>query len=245
MDPPSWVPQRQQQRPPLSLAGPELAVNINAPSPSPSWSADTLRAQPRAPTTQNLTTQVLRRKGVPDADIAPAKGNPELMKQLIIQLYGSGSARGPANGEHAPYGSGTARGQFGYTGQRVHPESLELDDDRARRGAPGWGCLASDDRTGLSPGDIIPHRYDANNSVQANDPSGLFAGPRLGPGSGWPQGLGSPRQQAGITSDQSSYCRKMHDICIRQCEVSPGLASFGPFRACIRTCMHNAGCLDF
>jgi hypothetical protein len=40
IDLPSWVPQRQQQRLPLSLAGPGLAADINASSPSPSRSAD-------------------------------------------------------------------------------------------------------------------------------------------------------------------------------------------------------------
>jgi hypothetical protein len=92
-DLPSWVPQRQQQRPPLSLAGPDLAVDIPAGSPSRGWSADLRRAQPPAPTVENLTVRALRMKGVPDADIAAAMANPELMKRLIVQNYGSGSAQ--------------------------------------------------------------------------------------------------------------------------------------------------------
>jgi len=53
-------------------------------------------------------------------------------------------------------------------------------------------------------------------------------------------------QSAGITSDQSVYCRTMRNFCIRECEHTLyGTDAFGPHRACIRTCMHNAGCLDF
>jgi hypothetical protein len=40
---------------------------------------------------QNLTVQAFRRKGVPDAEIAAAIGNPERMKQLINQHFGAGS----------------------------------------------------------------------------------------------------------------------------------------------------------
>jgi hypothetical protein len=53
-------------------------------------------------------------------------------------------------------------------------------------------------------------------------------------------------QKVGITSDQSSYCKTMRNICIQECDHTLyGIDTFGPHRACIRTCMHNAGCLDF
>jgi hypothetical protein len=48
-------------------------------------------------TDQNLTVNALRNRGVPEADIAAAAGNPELMKQLINQNFGPGSARAPAS----------------------------------------------------------------------------------------------------------------------------------------------------
>jgi hypothetical protein len=53
-------------------------------------------------------------------------------------------------------------------------------------------------------------------------------------------------QEVGVTSDQSSYCRTMKRLCHSQC-VQLALApdGFGPYRACMRTCMHNAGCFDF
>jgi hypothetical protein len=43
-DLPSWVPQGQQQRPPLSLAGPGLTADVPVSSPSRGVSADSLRA---------------------------------------------------------------------------------------------------------------------------------------------------------------------------------------------------------
>jgi hypothetical protein len=53
-------------------------------------------------------------------------------------------------------------------------------------------------------------------------------------------------QKIGITSDQSIYCRTMRKLCHNQCfEMIFGRDAFGPYRACVRTCMHNAGCFDF
>jgi hypothetical protein len=60
---PSWMAHARQQRPPLSLAGPGLAADVDASSPSRAQSADPLRAQPPAPTAPNLTVQALRMKG--------------------------------------------------------------------------------------------------------------------------------------------------------------------------------------
>ncbi len=53
-------------------------------------------------------------------------------------------------------------------------------------------------------------------------------------------------QKAGITSDQSTYCKTMKNLCHRQCfDMIFGRDAFGPYRACVRACMHNAGCYDF
>jgi hypothetical protein len=98
---PSWLP--RSQRAPLSLAGPDLAANEPWPSASvapvvtvpqagqpadmPNWaqapSGNPFAGSPR-PAEQNLTVRALRMKGVPEADIAAAGGNPELMKQPRI-----------------------------------------------------------------------------------------------------------------------------------------------------------------
>jgi hypothetical protein len=90
---PSRVPP-QQQRLPLSFAGPVLTADTTAASPG--RSADFLRAQPPAPPAPNLTVRALRMKGVPEADISAAMGSPELMKQLVIQHYGPSSTWAPA-----------------------------------------------------------------------------------------------------------------------------------------------------
>jgi hypothetical protein len=137
-DLPSWVP-RQQQRLPLSFAGPILTPDINAspssppravfPLPGPadasadaglSWlrgdrSADPLRARPPAPPAPNLTVHALRMKGVPEADIAAAMGNPERIRQLIMQNYGPGSGGTPPWIRHAADGSGASSDPSGYT----------------------------------------------------------------------------------------------------------------------------------
>jgi hypothetical protein len=70
--------------------------------------------QPK-PVAQNLTVHALRMKGVTDADIAAAIGNPKLMQQIINQSYGRGSAGDPAKIEHVPYGTGASNGPYGYS----------------------------------------------------------------------------------------------------------------------------------
>lgn len=53
-------------------------------------------------------------------------------------------------------------------------------------------------------------------------------------------------RKVGITSDQSSYCKTMKNLCHNQCfGMVFGRDAFGPYRACVRACMHNAGCFDF
>lgn len=100
---------RQSPRLPLSFAGPDLAADppnwTQAPTASPiaafpesprtassaSSASYPPAAQPSASAAQNLTTESLRTKGVPDADVAAAIGNPELMRQLINWNFGPGS----------------------------------------------------------------------------------------------------------------------------------------------------------
>ena len=53
-------------------------------------------------------------------------------------------------------------------------------------------------------------------------------------------------QNAGITSDQSIYCKTMKKLCHNECvHLALRPDGFGPYRACMRTCLHNAGCFDF
>jgi hypothetical protein len=107
---PSWLPRSLPQRPPLSLAGPGDGASDVWPSapvaplvmvPQAGQSAG-LPSWAQAPTgnpfagfmapKENLTARALRMKGVPEADIAAAAAAPELMKQLITQHFGPGSA---------------------------------------------------------------------------------------------------------------------------------------------------------
>jgi hypothetical protein len=222
-DLPPWLPQ-PRQRPPLSFAGPDLTANVTASPPSQpgatfsrpgpadgsaatgsSWlpvdrPADPLPAQPPVPTAQNLTAQALRMKGAPEADIAAATGNPELIKRLIMQNFSPGSAGAPARTGSAPDGSSAGGSSFG-------------DSYAYVRSAPTLNV----DPRGTAISGPYPPKQNSNQS-----------------------------QQAGITSDKSSYCRTMRNICIRECEgILGGPDAFGPFRACMGTYMHNAGCFDF
>jgi hypothetical protein len=148
---PSRVPQ-QQQRLPLSFAGPDLTADITAASPSrpnsaflsprpnngpaatdPSWllgdrPADARRVQPPTQTAQNLTAQVLRMRGVPEASITAAIGNPELMKSLITQHYGPGFAGTPgllrAEANKSVQFDGSTR-FFAAAGPRSGPSGLQ------------------------------------------------------------------------------------------------------------------------
>jgi hypothetical protein len=191
-DLPLWLPP-QQPRLPLSFAGPDLTAGISASSPSRpppgptdpsastglSWlpgdrSADPPIAQPPTRAPQNVTAQALRMKGVPEADIAAAIGNPEVMRQLIIQHYVPGSARAPIRAGYEPYGGGASGGSLGDSRQRIDPDISGLDGARARRDAPAWDRFMSGDPTGLSAGDINLYRADANTPAPLNGPSGLF-----------------------------------------------------------------------
>jgi hypothetical protein len=100
------------------------------------------------PTAQNLTARALRMRGVPEADIAAAIGNPDLMKQLVYQNYGPGSAVAPTKIGLAPQGSSASSGPFGYSGQGVNPEANRSDGDRASRDALAWGQFTPSDPIG-------------------------------------------------------------------------------------------------
>jgi hypothetical protein len=148
-DLPLWLPP-QQPRLPLSFAGPDLTAGISASPPSrplrgpadPSASAglswlpgdrsdDPPLAQPPTPAPQNVTAQALRTKGVPEADIAAAIGNPEVMRQLIIQHFVPGSTGVAARTGYAPYGSSASGDPFRDSRQRVYPGTYRFDDARS------------------------------------------------------------------------------------------------------------------
>jgi hypothetical protein len=62
--------------------------------------------QPALPV-QNLTTHVLRMKGVPEADIAAAINDPGTMQGLLNQLYGRRSMIAPGDDSWGIYNRAT------------------------------------------------------------------------------------------------------------------------------------------
>jgi hypothetical protein len=177
---------RQQQRPPFGFAGlpsrPSTGFSLPRPEEAAAdtnvqWLPSEQRPQPPAQTEQNLTAQALRTKGVTEADINAAIGNPELINQLIIRHYGFGSADVPATTGYAPYNSSAGGVSRGDSGQRTDSESGGLDDPRARRGVPVWGRLASEDLVRRSAGNI-PYGVEAKNPDQPDSPSAFFLGPK-------------------------------------------------------------------
>jgi hypothetical protein len=86
----------------------------------------------------------------------------------------------------------------------------------------------------------------SNNPMQPGYVAALWNGTTPGADTAPPSTLDPKDRQAGIQSNESVYCRTMHGLCRQQCYgARVGFDTFGPFRACMRTCMHNAGCLDF
>jgi hypothetical protein len=82
--------------------------------------------------------------------------------------------------------------------------------------------------------------------VVSQDPPTRYAGTTSGPFNPTLNSDQSVIQQAGITSDKSVYCRTMRNLCHQQCfNLIFGRDAFGPYRGCVRACMHAAGCFDF
>jgi hypothetical protein len=122
-------------------------------------------------TDQNLTAHALRMKGVPDADIATAIGNPERMKQLIYQTFGAGSANAPATPDDLWSG-------------RTPAEPLVLapqqhgKGDRLPAGLPSWAFAPGGNPFATAPGSVrgVPARHFGDESGQdtsVNQPSDL------------------------------------------------------------------------
>ena len=175
-DLPSWAP-RQPPRAPLSFAGPDLTADIAASSSSQpragtslpqaqesatdfSWLpasrfVDPLRAQQPAPPAQNLTTQALRMRGAPEADIAAATGNPEMLRQLIMKNYGPSSALAPVRTGYKPPVSRASGGPFADT-----RETARLDDAARLDSLPIWRGLNPADR--ISPTRPMDKQVDSH-----------------------------------------------------------------------------------
>jgi hypothetical protein len=89
-----------------------------------------------APTTRNLTVQVLRMKGVPDADIASAISDPAKMQDLLNQIYGRRSRVGPGGDSEAFYG------RAGRAGAAAQPDQASMAAATPQIHPPfGWAGL--------------------------------------------------------------------------------------------------------
>ena len=75
---------------------------------------------------------------------------------------------------YLPYGKSAGAGPFGYTGQRVDPETNGLYYYRARHYSPAWGRFLQADPTGYGGGSHL-YAYVGNDPLNLVDPFGLSA----------------------------------------------------------------------
>jgi RHS repeat-associated protein len=75
---------------------------------------------------------------------------------------------------YLPYGkSASAPGSFGYTGQRIDPETNGLYYYRARHYSPAWGRFLQTDPIGYGGGANL-YAYVGNDPLNGTDPLGLY-----------------------------------------------------------------------
>jgi pyruvate/2-oxoglutarate dehydrogenase complex dihydrolipoamide acyltransferase (E2) component len=100
---PSWP----QPQPPTENTFPASPNGVRGLAGAQPPASQRMAPQPALPV-QNLTTHVLRMKGVPEADIAAAINDPETMQGLLNQLYGRRSMIAPGDASGG-FGNGADR----------------------------------------------------------------------------------------------------------------------------------------
>ncbi len=75
---------------------------------------------------------------------------------------------------YLPYGKSASAGPFGYTGQRIDPETSGLYYYRARHYSPAWGRFLQADPIGYGGGSNL-YAYVGNDPLNLNDPNGFVA----------------------------------------------------------------------
>src|SRR5258708_6495847 len=96
---------------------------------------------------------------------------PDIQGSVIASLDSSSGTLSKTS--YLPYGkSATASGPFGYTAQRIDPETNGLYYYRARHYSPAWGRFMQPDPIGYSGGSNL-YAYVGNNPLNFTDPNGL------------------------------------------------------------------------
>lgn len=150
-----------------------------------------------------------------------------------IGLANSGVVQ--TNYGYDPYGNSQVTGTastntFQFTGREN--DTTGLMNFRNRYYNPAWGRFISEDPIGLSGGDTNLYRYAANNPVQLNDPTGLYA---VGPG---PTPPSRPTPPTPSCPDGSSP-----NPSTQMCVAAPnpctlmGFGGVGGFNWCAYTCV--------
>jgi RHS repeat-associated protein len=98
---------------------------------------------------------------------------PDIQGSVIASLDSSSGALSKIS--YLPYGkSASATAPFGYTGQRIDPETNGLYYYRARHYSPAWGRFMQPDPIGYSGGSNL-YAYVNNDPLNSTDPLGLDA----------------------------------------------------------------------
>jgi len=96
---------------------------------------------------------------------------PDIQGSVIASLDSSSGALSKTG--YLPYGkSAGASGPFGYTGQRIDPETNGLYYYRARHYSPAWGRFMQPDPIGTQGG-VNLYAYVGNDPLNFTDPNGL------------------------------------------------------------------------
>src|SRR5216683_4740405 len=98
---------------------------------------------------------------------------PDIQGSVIASLDSSSGTLSKIG--YLPYGKGaSATGPFGYTAQRIDPETNGLYYYRARHYSPAWGRFMQPDPIGYGGG-VNLYAYVNNDPLNATDPLGLYS----------------------------------------------------------------------